>query len=126
MTGTIINFIAILIGGSLGLVFGARVPLRLRQTIIAGMGLFVMALGIQMSLKSNQFLIVLGGLIIGGSIGEWLRIEDRLKNLGAWLETRFDRFSKRMKRSAVDPARSEPLLRAAPLRAAQRAIPQSV
>ena len=107
MTGTIINFIAILIGGSLGLVFGARVPLRLRQTIIAGMGLFVMALGIQMSLKSNQFLIVLGGLIIGGSIGEWLRIEDRLKNLGAWLETRFDRFSKRMKRSAVDPARSD-------------------
>jgi hypothetical protein len=108
LTGTIINFIAILIGGSLGLVLGARVPLRLRQTIVAGMGLFVLALGIQMSLKSNQFLIVLGGLIIGGSIGEWLRIEDRLTSLGAWLEARFNNFSRRMKKPAVDPAQSNP------------------
>ncbi len=75
-----------------------------------------------MSLKSNQFLIVLGGLIIGGSIGEWLRIEDRLKNLGAWLEIRFNGFSRRMKRPAVEPARSSPA-ESRPLRAAPPSHP---
>jgi uncharacterized membrane protein YqgA involved in biofilm formation len=40
MTGTIINIITVLIGGLLGLIWGAHLPERLRQTIVAGLGLF--------------------------------------------------------------------------------------
>ena len=36
--GTIINIITVLIGGTLGLAFGARLPKRLKATVIAGMG----------------------------------------------------------------------------------------
>lgn len=89
MIGTIINVVAILTGGFLGLLFGARLPARLHETVIAGLGLFTLVIGIQMTTEMNQALVVLGGLLIGGILGEWMGIEKRLQDLGAWLEKRF-------------------------------------
>ena len=89
MTGTLINIVAVLVGGSLGLLFGARLPDRLKLTVIGGMGLFTAALGVQMFLKTGNPLIVLGSVIIGVLLGEWWRIEDRLERLGEYLENRF-------------------------------------
>ena len=89
MTGTIINSIAIIVGGALGLFFGSRLPERLKSTVIAGMGLFTTAIGIQMFLKTENSLIVLGALLIGAILGEWGQIEDRMHSLGQILEKRF-------------------------------------
>jgi uncharacterized protein len=89
MTGTIINVIAVLLGGALGLLFGARLPERLKSTVIAGLGLFTAAIGVQMFLETDNPLIVLGALLIGALLGEWWRIEDGLQTLGRILETRF-------------------------------------
>ena len=89
MTGTIINIVTILIGGTIGLIFGARIPERFKGTVIAGMGLFTAAMGLQMFFKSENQLIVLGALIIGALLGEWLKIEDRLQVFGQKLEQRF-------------------------------------
>lgn len=91
MTGTIINIIAILIGSSLGMLFGARLSDRLKDTVTAGLGLFTAAIGISMFLESKESLIVLGGLLIGAVLGEWWQIEEGLENLGIWLESRFGR-----------------------------------
>ena len=91
MTGTIINIVTVLIGGTLGLLFGARLPERLKATVIAGMGLFTAAIGIQMFLGTENPLIVLGALLIGALLGEWWQIEDGLQNLGRMLEERFMR-----------------------------------
>jgi uncharacterized membrane protein YqgA involved in biofilm formation len=89
MTGTLLNIGAVLVGGALGLLFGARVPERLKATVVAGMGLFVAAIGIQMFLKTNNPIIVLGSLLIGALLGEWWQIEDGLASLGQILEKRF-------------------------------------
>jgi len=89
MTGTFINVAAVLIGGAIGLLFGARVPERLKATVVAGMGLFVTAIGVQMFLKTGNAIIVLGALLIGALLGEWWRIEDGLQALGGILERRF-------------------------------------
>jgi uncharacterized protein len=91
MTGTLLNVAAVLIGGALGLAFGARIPDRLKQTVVAGMGLFTAAMGLQMFLQTGNPLIVLGSLLIGILLGEWWRIEDGLQNLGRVLEQRFTR-----------------------------------
>jgi uncharacterized membrane protein YqgA involved in biofilm formation len=91
MTGTFINVAAILLGGTIGLIFGSRIPERYKSTVIAGMGLFTGAMGLQMFLKSENQLIVLGALIIGALMGEWLKIEDRLQTLGQSLEQRFSK-----------------------------------
>src|SRR5512144_1629792 len=89
MIGTLINVGTVLIGGALGLLFGARVPERLKATIVAGLGLFTAVLGIQMFLKTENPIIVLGALLLGALLGEWWRIEDGLQSLGAALEKRF-------------------------------------
>jgi len=89
MTGTIINVVAILVGGAAGLLFGARLSGKLKETVIAGMGLFTTAVGLQMFLETENPLIVLGALIVGAILGEWWGIENGLRRMGEWLEKRF-------------------------------------
>jgi len=91
MIGTWLNIATVLVGGALGLLLGARLPERIRQTIIAGLGLFTLGYGISLFLKTDNALIVLGSILMGGLLGEWWRIEDGLQRLGAWLEQRFQR-----------------------------------
>ena len=89
MTGTWINVATVLVGGLLGLLLGHKIPDSLRKTVTAGLGLFTIGLGLQFFLKTEQPLIPLGSLLIGGLLGEWWKIEEGLQRLGAWLEKRF-------------------------------------
>jgi uncharacterized protein len=89
MIGTILNVLAILVGGVVGVRFGSRLPERVQRTIVSGLGLFCAAIGIQMFLKTQNSLVVLGSILFGSLLGEWWRIEDRLKSFGGFLEARF-------------------------------------
>lgn len=89
MTGTFINVITIIIGSLLGLLFGSKLLERMRDTVISVLGLFTLALGIQMFLKTNNALIVLIALLAGAILGEWWRIEDGLKNFGEKMQITF-------------------------------------
>jgi uncharacterized membrane protein YqgA involved in biofilm formation len=100
MIGTFINVAAILVGGSLGLLVGARLPERLKATVIAGMGLFTAVIGIKMFFETQNSLYVLGGLVIGALLGEWWKIEDGLRHLGEILEKRFNRSGSESGKSA--------------------------
>ena len=93
MTGTLLNAAAVLVGGLVGLAFGARFSDRARQTVLAGLGLFTAAMGVRMFLETQNPLYPLGGIVLGGLIGEGLRIEAALGRLGSWLEGRFARGS---------------------------------
>jgi uncharacterized membrane protein YqgA involved in biofilm formation len=88
MTGTFINVTAIIVGGLLGIFFGARLSDNIKNTVIAGMGIFTAAVGFEMFLKTENPLIVLGALIVGGLLGEWWGLENRGQSLGIWLEKR--------------------------------------
>ena len=93
MTGTFLNIATVILGGIIGLIFGTRIPDKLKATVIAGMGLFTTAMGMQMFMKTENPLIVLGSLLIGTLLGEWMHIEDGLQNLGKYLEQRFSKES---------------------------------
>ena len=90
MTGTIINTAAILLGGLLGLRFGKLLTQKTRETIVIGLGLFTLGISIKMFLETNNPLIVLGGLLLGGLLGEFLKIENAIDQLGHNLEQRFN------------------------------------
>ncbi|HEY4718745.1 MAG TPA: DUF554 family protein, partial [Anaerolineales bacterium] len=75
MTGTLLNIVTVLVGGTLGLVFGSRLPDRLRQTVVAGLGLFTLAYGLVMFAETQNPIIVLAALLFGGLLGEWWQIE---------------------------------------------------
>lgn len=91
MIGTVINFAAILVGGVLGLFLGSKLPERVRQTVIASLGLFTLAFGLKLFLSTQNALAVLGSLLIGVLLGEWLQIDRALEHLGTWLESKFTR-----------------------------------
>lgn len=91
MIGTFINVGTVLVGGVLGLLLGSRLSEKLKNTVIAGLGLFTLVYGVSLFLKTGNSLIVLGSILIGGLLGEWWRIEDGLNHLGFWLESKFNR-----------------------------------
>jgi uncharacterized membrane protein YqgA involved in biofilm formation len=86
--GTIINAMAILIGGALGLLLRKRFPERIAQTTLQVLGLFTLVIGVNMALQGQELIMVLISLALGAMLGEWMDIEDRLEKLGSWLEKR--------------------------------------
>ena len=93
MTGTILNIAAVLIGGTLGTLIGGRLPTRVHETVIWTLGLFTIALGLKLTLESQNALITLGSALVGGLLGEWWNLDSLLRRLGAGLEGRFARSS---------------------------------
>jgi uncharacterized membrane protein YqgA involved in biofilm formation len=91
MTGTFINVGTVLLGSLVGTVLGHRLPDRHQQRVLAGLGLVTLVLGVDDALawRDTNPLYVIGGVLLGGLIGEALRIEDRLAALGARLQRRF-------------------------------------
>ena len=91
MTGTILNTATIILGGLVGLRFGKLLSEKARETIIIGLALFTIGISVSMFLETNNSLIVLGGILIGGLLGEYLGIEGRINNLGEILEAKFSK-----------------------------------
>ena len=89
MTGTLINIVTVLIGGTIGLTFGDRLPSRVKETVMGGLGLFTLAIGVQMFLNTTNPVIVLLSLLVGGLLGEWWQIELGLQRFGAVIEKHF-------------------------------------
>ncbi|MGA2819673.1 MAG: DUF554 domain-containing protein [Anaerolineales bacterium] len=94
MIGTLINVGAVLTGSLLGLLLGSRFPDRIKQTLMVAIALFTIGLGIQMFLQTENAVLVLVSLLVGGLVGEVAGLEDKLQSLGArleWLLTRTPR-----------------------------------
>jgi uncharacterized membrane protein YqgA involved in biofilm formation len=99
LTGTLLNALAVIVGTTIGLAVGSRMPERLRSSLTDGLGLFVLALGMFMATQvftdpnaeTGDGLVVLGGLLLGVVAGELLRIHDGLEALGAWFQRRLAR-----------------------------------
>ena len=89
MLGTIVNFFAIIIGSTLGLLFKKLIPDNFKLTIIQGLGLCVILVGILNALKSDSLLLIIISIVIGSYIGELLKIEENLSKLGQWIENKF-------------------------------------
>lgn len=85
LLGTIVNAAAIIVGSLLGLIF-RNIPEKMKDTVLQSIGLAVVVLGIGMGLKSKEFLIVISSLAVGSALGEMWALEDKLNELGLWLE----------------------------------------
>jgi hypothetical protein len=97
ITGTLINVAAVVVGGLLGTLMGDRLPEKTRQTVLAGLGLMTLIIGISMATQTTNVLIPLFSILLGGILGEALRIDDGLNWLGRRAESRFGGASARQK-----------------------------
>lgn len=88
LLGTIVNVICILVGSLVGM-FLTGIPERYKETIMQGVALIVIVIGLQMAFETNSIIIVLLSVLIGAIIGELLRLEAILDAFGQWIASRF-------------------------------------
>ncbi len=86
MLGTIVNALAIIAGSLLGLLFSKGIADNYKEIILNGVGLSVVLIGIKSALVSDNLMVVIFSVILGALLGESLKIEKKLENLGAFLE----------------------------------------
>jgi len=82
----IVNTIAVLLGSSLGIFFGNRLKDKYQKILFQAVGLTSFVIGIKMSFQAKELLVVLGSMAIGGLIGHWVGIEERLGKLANKIE----------------------------------------
>lgn len=88
MTGTILNVITVIIGGTLGTLLGSRLPEKMRQSVLHGLGLVTLVVGIGMTRETQNIIIVMFSVLLGAILGEWWRIEERLNAMGDAIKAR--------------------------------------
>ena len=98
--GTIVNVATVLLGATIGVLLGNRLPVRTRDLVTDALGLVTLLIAGTSAMAvldddladqvgdSAPMLIVLGALLIGGIAGSLLRLEQRVESLGGWLQTR--------------------------------------
>lgn len=91
MLGTLINFAAVLLGSAIGLLLGKKVPERLRDTVMQGLGLCVLIIGALSALETDDVLGMIICIVLGALLGEWINIERRLAALGTRAQALFVR-----------------------------------
>lgn len=102
--GTAANVVTVAVGSLIGLWLGDRMPAATRTLVTQALGLFTLVIAGTsiMHILSAEFtsavggagqLVVLGSLLAGALVGSWLRVEDRLDDLAAWLQARFQKDS---------------------------------
>jgi len=87
--GTVINTLTVLGGGVLGLLIGNKIPERIRVIIVQVIGLTTLAIGLRDVIATDNIVFPLVGMVLGGIVGELLRLEDRLANIGEFLRRKF-------------------------------------
>lgn len=93
MLGTLVNFGAIVIGGILGLLLKGGIPERLSKTIMNGLALCVLYIGISGTLKGDNPLLIIISIAIGALIGELIDIDNLLSKFGVFIEEKFNKIT---------------------------------
>jgi uncharacterized membrane protein YqgA involved in biofilm formation len=89
--GTIVNALAIIAGSLAGLFLRGGLQSKYSQTVMQGMGLAVILIGLKSALAAENMLIVIFSLATGCVCGEWLKIEQRLESVGRFIESHLAR-----------------------------------
>ena len=91
MIATIVNALGILLGGVIGLLGSGRLTERHTDTIVQGLAIVLLVLGVTPAVATNDTLAVIICLVLGTVLGQLLHIEARMDRLGDWLRSRFSR-----------------------------------
>ena len=91
MLGTIINVVAILVGSAAGIALHGGMPQRFRDTIMQGLALCVVLIGVMGAVQTSNSMIVIFSIVLGALVGEGIDIEKRLDSVGNAAQRLFDR-----------------------------------
>jgi uncharacterized membrane protein YqgA involved in biofilm formation len=99
-TGTAVNVVTVLVGATVGVVLGNRLPVRTRDVVTDSLGLVTLLIAGTSAMavldpdlsgsvgRSAPMLVVLGSLLLGGILGSLLHLEQRVESFGGRLQER--------------------------------------
>ena len=86
MIGTIANTAAILAGSAVGMMIHSRLPQKMVNIVFQAIGIFTMAMGVSMSLRSGNLLLAVLSVVLGAVIGQWIGIDRYLTRFSDFLQ----------------------------------------
>ncbi|MBR3593851.1 MAG: DUF554 domain-containing protein [Clostridia bacterium] len=89
--GVLVNFLSVIVGSLLGLVFKKGIPDKISDTITKGVGLCVLLIGLSGVLLGENMLITVISIVIGAAIGELIDIDRLLNRLGKGIEKKLSK-----------------------------------
>lgn len=98
MLGTIVNTIAVLIGGSIGLLLKKGLSEKIADTIMKGLGLCTLYIGVTgiIELKEQNTLFVIFAMAVGALVGEWIDLDEKLNRFSKFVEKKFQKNGSRI------------------------------
>jgi uncharacterized membrane protein YqgA involved in biofilm formation len=100
MIGTLVNVGTVIVGSTVGVLVGFRMPERLAKIAFQGIALFAMAIGVSMAIKTANWLLLVVSVVLGALVGELVDIDRHLTRFGDWLKAKTrlksERFSEGM------------------------------
>ena len=91
LVGTLVNTATVIVGSLIGLFLGNILPERLRDTVMKGLGLCTLFIGITGMLDGENALITIISIAVGAVIGELCDLDGHLNHFAARLEKKFQR-----------------------------------
>ena len=91
MIAVIVNGVAIIIGGSIGLLLKKGIPEEMGALIMKGIALCVIYIGISGAFEGENTMVAILSMVIGAILGHALRLDDRLNNLASKLENKLQK-----------------------------------
>ena len=88
MKGTLVNTATVIIGSLIGLAVGSRFTEKIKTIVLQALGLCTLLIGMKMAFKTDNILLVIGSLALGGIAGELLKIEDGLEKIGDFIKSK--------------------------------------
>lgn len=88
MGASVINAVLVLIGGSVGLLFRAKIKESYASTIFSGLGICVILIGIMSGIQTADILCVIICIVLGTLLGEKIGIEAKLDRLGETVKSK--------------------------------------
>jgi len=89
LLGTFVNTLAVLFGGTIGLILGSRFPKRISQSLMKALGLCTLLIGITGIFKGENQLITIISMAVGTIIGEAFDLDAKINTLGDALQRKF-------------------------------------
>lgn len=89
MLGVLVNTACVIIGSLIGLMFKKGIPEKFTETVMVGIGLCTVYIGISGALKGNNTLILIISIVIGAVIGTWIDLDKRINSLGGLIGKHF-------------------------------------
>jgi len=91
MLGTIVNTLAVIAGGTMGLFLKRGLSEKIADILMKGLSLCTLYIGISGAMEGENTLIIIISMVLGAILGEQVDLDDKLNRFGKFIESKFQK-----------------------------------